>query len=108
MKRASVVFEEPKGGNFQGSNPALVLAQNRQVSTSKAVNGILRKGSLRGDEEKKEEKRKLRKSSDGQRQKSERSHSSSSKSSRLRGSKLDSVTESGDDPDGSEKRSSRS
>merc|ERR1719180_565846 len=62
MKRASVVFEEPKGGNFQGSNPALVLAQNRQVSTSKTVNGILRKGSLRGDEEKKEDKRKLRKS----------------------------------------------
>ena len=108
MKRASVVFEEPKGGNFQGSNPALVLAQNRQVSTSKTVNGILRKGSLRGDEEKKEDKRKLRKSSDGHRHKSERSHSSSSKSSRLRGSKLDSVTESGDDPDGSEKRSSRS
>ena len=107
-KRASVVFEEPKGGNFQGSNPALVLAQNRQVSTSKTVNGILRKGSLRGDEEKKEDKRKLRKSSDGHRHKSERSHSSSSKSSRLRGSKLDSVTESGDDPDGSEKRSSRS
>jgi hypothetical protein len=108
MKRASVVFEEPKGGNFQGSNPALVLAQNRQVSTSKTVNGILRKGSLRGDEEKKEDKRKLRKSGDGHRHKSERSHSSSSKSSRLRGSKLDSVTESGDDPDGSEKRSSRS
>ena len=109
MKRASVVFEEPKGGNFQGSSPALVLAQNRQVSTSKTVNGILRKGSLRGDEEKKEEKRKARKSAEGHRHKSERSHSSSSKSSRLRGSKLDSVTESGDDPDnGSEKRSSRS
>lgn len=109
-KRASVVFEEPKGGSFQGSSSALVLAQNRQVSTSKTVNGILRKGSLRGDEEKKDEKsRKGRKSSDSHRHKSERSHSSSSKSSRPRGSKLDSVNESGDDTqDGSEKRSSRS
>eukprot|EP00090_Calanus_glacialis_P019710 TRINITY_DN30229_c0_g1_i2.p1 TRINITY_DN30229_c0_g1~~TRINITY_DN30229_c0_g1_i2.p1 ORF type:complete len:997 (+),score=132.01 TRINITY_DN30229_c0_g1_i2:396-3386(+) len=111
MKRASVVFEEPKGGNFTAGNSSL-LAQNRQVSTSKTVNGILRKGSLRGDEEKTRmdpgtASRKSRKSGD-HRHKSERSHSSSSKSSRLRSSKLDSVNESGDDPDGSEKRSSRS
>ena len=108
-KRASVVFEEPKGGNFQANNSALVLAQNRQVSTSKTVNGILRKGSLRGDEEKKEEKsHRQRKAAENHRHRSERSQSSSSKSSRPRGSKLDSVNESGDDPDGSEKRSSRS
>ena len=111
MKRASVVFEEPKGGNFTAGNSSL-LAQNRQVSTSKTVNGILRKGSLRGDEEKTRmdpgtASRKSRKSGD-HRHKSERSHTSSSKSSRLRSSKLDSVNESGDDPDVSEKRSSRS
>jgi hypothetical protein len=104
-KRASVVFEEPKGSST--GSTASVLAQSRLVSTSKTVNGILRKGSLRGDEEKKEDKaRKPRKSES--RHKGERSHSSSSKSSRPRGSKLDSVNESGDDPDGSEKRSSRS
>jgi len=111
MKRASVVFEEPKGGNFTAGNSAL-LAQNRQVSTSKTVNGILRKGSLRGDEEKSRvdpgtATRKSRKSGD-HRHKNERSHSSSSKSSRVRSSKLDSVNESGDDHDSSEKRSSRS
>ena len=109
-KRASVVFEEPKGGSFQSGSSSSMLTQNRQVSTSKTVNGILRKASLRGDEEKKEEKsRKTRKASESHRHKGERSHSSSRKSSRPRGSKLDSVNESGDDPDGWDgKRSSRS
>ena len=102
LKRTSVVFEEPKSGNFVSGSSTL-LSHNRQVSTSKTVNGILRKGSLRGAEEDKDPSpappsvnRKSRKSGD-QRHHKDRSHSGSSKASRHR--------ESADDPDG---RSSRS
>jgi len=52
-KRTSVVFEEPKGSSSgsRGGSSSYILSHNRQISTSKAVNGILRKGSLRGEEE---------------------------------------------------------
>jgi hypothetical protein len=52
-KRTSVVFEEPKGSSSgsRGGNSSYILSHNRQVSTSKAVNGILRKGSLRGEDD---------------------------------------------------------
>merc|ERR1719150_1816297 len=102
LKRTSVVFEEPKSGNFVSGSSTL-LSHNRQVSTSKTVNGILRKGSLRGAEEEKDPSpglpsltRKSRKGGDHRHHK-DRSHSGSSKASRHR--------ESADDPDG---RSSRS
>ena len=110
VKRASVVFEEPKSGNFVSSSSTL-LAHNRQISTSKAVNGILRKGSLRGNGDdstmdpppSSSSSRKTRKSGD-HRHRSDRSHSgSSSKTSKHRSSKND---ESTDDHDGG--RSSRS
>ena len=101
-KRTSVVFEEPKGSS-RGSN-SLILAQNRQVSTSKTVNGILRKGSLREEEEKARESvssvRKSRKSAE--RSKGER-HSSKSRSH-----KTDSTLASSEDTGDSDKRSSRS
>ena len=108
LKRTSVVFEEPKSGNFVPGSSTL-QSHNRQVSTSKTVNGILRKGSLRGAEEEKESSpglpslnRKSRKSGDHRHHK-DRSHSgSSSKASKYRVSKND---ESGEDHDG---RSSRS
>lgn len=48
-KRTSVVFEEPKP--MSRSNNTLMMAQARQMSTSKTVNGILRKGSLREEAE---------------------------------------------------------
>lgn len=93
VKRTSVVFEEPKpGGNFVPGSSALL--SSRQISTSKAVNGILRKGSLRGNEEDKSDKssRKTRKSGD-HRHRSDRSHSgSSSKASKHRSSKNDEST----------------
>ena len=44
-KRTSVVFEEPKP--MSRNSNTLLMAQTRQMSTSKTVNGILRKGSLR-------------------------------------------------------------
>ena len=97
-KRASVVFEEPKGGS--GYSVSGAVQQSRTTVTSKTVNGILRKGSLRGEDDKtgraeqSSAARKSRKATE--RHKNERSHSGSSKSSRQRGSKLDSVTESGD------------
>ena len=107
LKRTSVVFEEPKSGNFVPGSSTL-LSHNRQVSTSKTVNGILRKGSLRGAEEEKDPSpglpslnRKSRKGGDHRHHK-DRSHSGSSKASKYRGSKND---ESGEDHDG---RSSRS
>ena len=55
-KRTSVVFEEPKGSSSgsRGGSSSFILNQNRQISTSKAVNGILRKGSLRGEEDEEE------------------------------------------------------
>ena len=104
LKRTSVVFEEPKSGNFVPGSSTL-LSHNRQVSTSKTVNGILRKGSLRGAEEDKAGppppvSRKSRKSGEHRHHK-DRSHSGSSKASRHRTSK----EESGEDHDG---RSSRS
>ena len=112
IKRTSVVFEEPKSGNFVPGSSTL-LSHNWQISTSKAVNGILRKGSLRGDIEDSRDStlatsstssnnnRKGRKSGD-HRHRSDRSHSGSSKTSKHRSSKND---ESADDHDG---RSSRS
>ena len=107
LKRTSVVFEEPKSGNFVGGSSTL-LSHNRQVATSKTVNGILRKGSLRGAEEEKDPSpglpslsRKSRKGGDHRHHK-DRSHSGSSKASKYRGSKNE---ESGEDHDG---RSSRS
>ena len=104
LKRTSVVFEEPKSGNFVPGSSTL-LSHSRQVSTSKTVNGILRKGSLRGAEEDKAGppppvSRKSRKSGEHRHHK-DRSHSGSSKASRHRTSK----EESGEDHDG---RSSRS
>ena len=107
LKRTSVVFEEPKSGNFVPGSSTL-LSHNRQVSTSKTVNGILRKGSLRGAEEEKDSSpglpslsRKSRKGGDHRHHK-DRSHSGSSKASKYRASKNE---ESGEDHDG---RSSRS
>ena len=112
IKRTSVVFEEPKSGNFVSGNTNF-LAQNRQISTSKAVNGILRKGSLRGNESDKDlhppaqpnngsSSRKTRKSGDHHRHRGDRSSGSSSKS-KHRSSRTD---DSGEDLDGG--RSSRS
>lgn len=102
-KRASVVFEEPKGSS-RGSN-SLVLSQNRQVSTSKTVNGILRKGSLREEEEKRESVSSSRKS----RKSVEARNKADRHSSKHRSHKSDSALASGEDTADSEKtRSSRS
>ena len=84
-KRTSVVFEEPKSGNFVPGSSTL-LSHNRQISTSKTVNGILRKGSLRGNDTETDRdlptssssSRKTRKSGDHRHHRSDRSHSGSS------------------------------
>ena len=101
-KRSSVVFEEPKP-NSRATN-SLLLAQNRQVSTSKTVNGILRKGSLRDGEEDKprDSNSSSRKSRKGEQRHKERH------SSKHRSHKTDSTLASGDDTADSDKRSSRS
>ena len=85
-KRTSVVFEEPKSGNFVPGGGSTLLSHNRQISTSKTVNGILRKGSLRGNDTETDRdlptssssSRKTRKAGDHRHHRSDRSHSGSS------------------------------
>ena len=110
-KRSSVVFEEPKP-NSRASN-SLLLAHNRQISASKTVNGILRKGSLRdGDDDKtatstpresSSSARKARKSGSEPRHKER--HASKHRSS---SHKTDSALGASGEEDSSDKRSSRS
>ena len=116
-KRASVVFEEPKSGNFVPGSSTL-LSHNRQISTSKTVNGILRKGSLRGNDTETDRElppgsggggsssssRKTRKSGD-HRHRADRSHSGSSKASKHRSSKHEDSEDHGDTGRSSRSRS---